>query len=60
MVLNTVPDMLTRVWNSFLFGRYTFLYQASRGTWEANGLNDYMYLISYVLMSLAVLQFNKK
>lgn len=39
---------------------YTFLYQASRGTWEVNGLNDYMYLISYVLMSLAVLQFYKK
>lgn len=39
---------------------YTYLYQVSRGTWEVNGLNDYMYLVSYVLMSLAVLRFYKK
>lgn len=36
---------------------YVFLYQASRGTWLAGGINDYMYLFSYFLMTLALLQF---
>lgn len=35
---------------------YTFLYQSSRGTWVAGGINDYMYLIAYFLMTLALLQ----
>ena len=35
---------------------YTFLYQSSRGTWVVGGLNDYMYLISYLLMTLGLLQ----
>jgi hypothetical protein len=38
---------------------YTFLFQASRGTWEVNGINDYMYFISYLAMSLAILKFKK-
>lgn len=36
---------------------YTFLYQSSRGTYSVGGLNDYMYMFSYVLMTLALLQF---
>lgn len=39
---------------------YTYLYQVSRGTWQVNTINDYMYLVSYVLMTLAILQFKKK
>ena len=39
---------------------YAFLYQASRGMLILNGVNDYMYLFSYVLMSLAILQFRHK
>lgn len=35
----------------------TFLYQSSRGTWSAGGINDYMYLISYSLMTLGLIQF---
>lgn len=35
---------------------YTFLYQASKETWQVNGGNDYMYLVSYVLMSVIVLK----
>jgi hypothetical protein len=35
---------------------WTFLYQANRGTWYAGGLNDYMYLCSYFLMTLGLLQ----
>lgn len=35
---------------------YTFLYQSSRGTWSVGGLNDYMYLTAYFLMSLALIQ----
>jgi len=39
---------------------YTFLYQTSRGTWHTAGFNDYMYFISYVLMSLALLRFKRR
>ncbi len=35
---------------------YTFLFQASRETWYAGGLNDYLYLASYSLMTLGLLQ----
>lgn len=35
---------------------YTFLYQASQGTVYAGGLNDYIYLVAYLLMTLAILQ----
>lgn len=38
------------------FSDYTFLYQSSRGVWSAGGFNDYMYLISYFVMTLALLQ----
>lgn len=37
---------------------YVFLYQSSKGTWTAGGLNDYMYLISYLLMSLSLSSFS--
>ena len=37
---------------------YTFLYQLSRGTWAVGGINDYMYLIAYFIMTLALLQLN--
>lgn len=35
---------------------YTFLYQSSRGTWSVGGINDYMYLVSYFVMSLALIR----
>lgn len=35
---------------------YTFLYQTSRGTWHVGEINDYMYLISYFLMTFGLLQ----
>jgi len=37
---------------------YTFLYQASRGTWSVGGVNDYMYLVAYFFMTLGLLQLN--
>jgi hypothetical protein len=40
------------------FSDYTFLYQSSRGTWSAGGINDYMYLCAYLVMTLGLLQFN--
>src|SRR3989344_578490 len=36
---------------------YTFLYQSSKGTWSVGGLNDYMYLSAYFIMTLGILQF---
>jgi hypothetical protein len=36
---------------------YTFLYQSSRGTWQVGGINDYMYLLSYFLMTMGLIQF---
>lgn len=35
---------------------YTFLYQSSRGLWAVGGINDYMYLVAYLLMTLALIQ----
>ncbi len=37
---------------------YTFLYQSSKGTWHVGEINDYMYLVAYFVMTLALLQFN--
>lgn len=33
---------------------FTFLYQVSRGTWYVGGINDYMYLVSYFIMTLSL------
>ncbi len=35
---------------------YTFLFQANRETYYAGGINDYMYLVSYFLLTLGLLQ----
>lgn len=37
---------------------WTFLYQASRGTWSVSGINDYMYFASYFLMAFGLIQFD--
>ena len=34
---------------------FSFLYQASAGTWYAGGWNDFLYLISYLAMTVALL-----
>lgn len=34
---------------------FMFLYQYSKGTWYVGGINDYLYFISYFLMSLALI-----
>jgi hypothetical protein len=34
---------------------FVFIYQAIQGTWYVGGFNDYMYLTSYFLMTLALL-----
>jgi hypothetical protein len=36
---------------------FTFLYQTHNETWQANGINDYMYLVSYLIMALAIMNF---
>lgn len=36
---------------------FTFLYQNHAGTWTTGGVNDYMYLISYLLMTVALIGF---
>lgn len=38
---------------------FTFLYQASRETWQAGGINDYTYLVAYFVMTLALIQFKQ-
>lgn len=37
---------------------FAFLYQLSHGTEYAGGLNDYLYFISYYLMTLSLIQLN--
>ena len=34
---------------------FTFLYQANANTWYVGGLNDFMYFISYTIMTLALI-----
>lgn len=36
------------------FSDFVFIYQAIAGTWYVGGINDYMYLTSYFLMTLAL------
>lgn len=36
---------------------YVFLYQTNNNTWIDGGINDFMYLIAYFLMSLGLIQF---
>ena len=41
------------------FSDFMFLYQANAGTWYAGGLNDFMYFLSYFLMTLALISMLK-
>lgn len=34
---------------------FNFVYQVSRGEWYVGGINDFMYLISYTMMALALM-----
>lgn len=36
---------------------FTFLYQVNRGTWETAGSNELIYLISYFIMTLSLINF---
>ena len=38
---------------------FVFLYQSNAGTWQVGGLNDLMYSISYLFMSLGVIYIGK-
>lgn len=38
---------------------YVFLYQASRDIWVISGINDYMYLVAYSIMTWAIIQLHK-
>lgn len=40
------------------FADYTFLYKNANETWEVAGMNDYMYLVAYFVMTTALLRFN--
>ncbi|MDO8265987.1 MAG: hypothetical protein Q7T41_03525 [Candidatus Saccharibacteria bacterium] len=37
---------------------FMFLYQVNNDTWTTAGINDYVYLVSYFVMSIALLRFN--
>lgn len=37
---------------------YNFLFQNSRGTWVNGGYGDYLYLMAYFIMTLALIQLN--
>lgn len=39
---------------------WTFLYQASRGLWSVSGMNDFIYLIAYFMMTIALLNLDTK
>lgn len=58
LMKNKILFVLIALFVQFLCD-YTFLYQSSRGIWVVGGFNDYMYLVSYFLMTLALLQLNR-
>ena len=35
---------------------FSFLYQSNQGTWAPGGINDFIYVISYTIMSISLLQ----
>jgi hypothetical protein len=37
------------------FSDYIFLYQSIQGTWAVGGINDYMYLCAYFIMTLSLM-----
>ena len=37
------------------FCDFMFLYQANAGTWYVGGVNDYMYFVSYFLMTISLI-----
>ncbi len=37
---------------------FVFLYQVNNETWTGGGINDFMYLFSYFVMTMGLLQFN--
>lgn len=38
---------------------FTFLYQVSKDTWETGGVNEFMYLVAYFVMTLSLIRFNE-
>ncbi|MEK7571370.1 MAG: hypothetical protein AAB553_03775 [Patescibacteria group bacterium] len=42
------------------FADFNFLFQNSRGSWYNGGYGDYLYLVAYFIMTLALLQLNVK
>lgn len=36
---------------------FSFLYRFNRGTWYAGGFSDYLYLLAYIIMIMALLRF---
>jgi hypothetical protein len=36
---------------------YSFLFRFNRGTWYAGDFSDYLYLLAYILMIIALLRF---
>jgi hypothetical protein len=53
------PVILFLIFALFLqyLADFVFLYQNSRGTWETAGINELMYLISYFVMTLSLIEF---
>lgn len=56
LMKNTVLFILFALSIQF-FSDYTFLYQSNTGIWQVGGINDYMYLVSYFVMTLALMRF---
>ena len=34
---------------------FMFLYQANKGEWYAGGINDFIYLVSYLIMCISLI-----
>lgn len=59
LMKNKILFLLSALFFQFLCD-YLFLYQESHGLWHVGGFNDFTYLTSYFLMTLALLQLSNK
>ncbi len=54
VILLLIVALLTQYASDF-----TFLYRNNQGTWQTAGINDFMYLTSYFMMTISLLAFGR-
>ena len=55
-IMKSKVEMVLVALTAQFIADYTFLFQTKIGTWAAGGINDYMYLVAYFLMTVALIR----